>query len=233
MEKKVNLITLILVIIITLAVGVTSTYLIIKSMNSEKVTKNTDDVDNKPQTYTENKVENKVENEIENSVTSTNITETPKKVENTNKTEDTYKEFLNGLSNMKEACMIRTSSNTNGKNAVFILGTDKKVYIETDDNSGTKIPGAKGTGGDYEGKYTGIDNVVRIFEAMYGGVDSGAHGILVLKTDGSLYLLRNPADGNYKLEKVEKQYIVDVYVPVSPYGRTYCIDILGNSHVVE
>ena len=59
------------------------------------------------------------------------------------------------------------------------------------------------------------------------------HGVIIIKTNGEAYLMRNPGDGDYSLEKIERKYIVDSYVPISPYGRSYCIDIMGNLFVVE
>ena len=58
-------------------------------------------------------------------------------------------------------------------------------------------------------------------------------GLLVLKTDGSIYAVRNPADGDYTLEKINVDYVVDAYSVISPWGRTYCIDIYGDSHEIK
>ena len=194
-----------------------------------------------------NTLQNTIEN-IKNTVTNTVPSET-QKTESTEEdaatknnissnlpqnTEDVYNKFLDGILKRTEAEAVEISSNTNGKIGYLILGTDNKLYLETYDyDNDTKIPGASGTGGDYVGKYIGIDNVVRIFEAMHGGHDSGAHGVLILKSNGELYLLRNPGDNDYSQEKIEKEYIVDAYVPISPRGRTYLVDIFGKTHVVE
>ena len=152
--------------------------------------------------------------------------------EKTNVNEVAYNELLEGLSKREAAIAVTISSNTIYQNETFVLGVDNKIYLQTSD--GIEIPGAIGSDGNYNGSYIGIDNVARIFKTYHTPGEGGSlYGLLILKNDGTLYILRNPADKNYSLEKIDRNYIVDAYDAISSSGTTYIVDIFGNSYPIK
>ena len=89
-------------------------------------------------------------------------------------------------------------------------------------------------GMQYNGIYTGIENAVRIFKTYHSNSGEGAsHGLLVLKEDGNIYIMRNPGSTDYKLEQLENKNIVSAYDGISPSGTTYVVDISGNSYEIK
>ena len=162
------------------------------------------------------------------------ISKTDTKVNTTVNKDEMYKKYIKNIKTRPNAISVVVSSNETGDKAIFILGTDNKIYLETYDDDDTKIPGAVGPAGDYTGQYIGIDNVVRIFDAYHTPFDGGSYnGMLILKEDGNLYILRNPADEDYKLEKLENKNIVTTYNVIDEAGTTYVVDISGNSFAIK
>ena len=162
------------------------------------------------------------------------INEETKNDSTTLNTEDLYKQFINNIKVRNSAEMITLTSNKDGSKITIVLGTDNKLYVETYNDNDTKIPGAVGSGGDYTGKYINIDGVVRIFHTKHTHSEGGSYsGLLVLKEDGNLYILRNPADNDYNLEKIEHKNIVYAYDTISGTGTTYVVDISGNQYEIK
>ena len=158
-----------------------------------------------------------------------------KKDNNTTNT-NSYTTFINNIKVRKNAESVgfrNVSGEPNGYKT-FILGTDNKIYKETYDDGDTKIPGAIGSGGEYTGKYIGIDKVVRIFKTYHSPVDGGASdGLLVLREDGSLYIIRSIETNEYKLEELEYKNIVTAFDTITGQGTTYVVDISGNQYAIK
>ena len=171
-----------------------------------------------------------------NEITESTTTKEETKNDNvTINTEELYKQYINNIKTRKDATPITITSNKSGDKANFILGSDNKLYLETYADKDTKIPGTMGSDGfNYNGQYIGIDGVVRIFETYHTPSEGGSyHGMLVLKEDGNLYILRNPVDKDYSLEKLDQKYIVDSYYAITAQGTTYVVDILGNQYAIK
>ena len=177
----------------------------------------------------EKKKENKEKNKEEE-----NKKEESKKEENKNynsKNENKYDNYLNGLKTRSTADPVRVR--TLGSDSIsFILGTDNKLYVA---NMGdTDIPGAMGSGGAWKGLYTNIDGVVAIFNSQHSPMEGGSlPGLLVLKEDGKIYIMRDPSNGEYSLEQLNYSNIVSTYESISPNGTTYVVDIDGNTYEIK
>lgn len=144
---------------------------------------------------------------------------------------DLYTTFINNIKTRKNAENVTFTIGANlYKN--YLLGTDNKLYVE---NGDTKIPGTMGSDGmQYTGSTTGIENVVRIFKTYHTPSEGGSYyGLLVLKEDGNLYILRKPEEDNYKLEKLEYKNIVTAFDTITGQGTTYVVDIAGNQYAIK
>ena len=173
-------------------------------------------------------------NTTTNSVVETKTTDDTKKDNITINVDEVYKQYINNIKTRTYAEGVNFNIGVN-EYKHFILGTDNKLYVGSQNNNDTKIPGTMGSDGmQSNGIFTGAENVVRIFNTNHTHVEGGAYdGLLVLKEDGNLYIIRKPETSDYSLEKLEYKNIVTAYDTESPTGTTYVVDISGNQYEIK
>ena len=111
------------------------------------------------------------------------------------------------------------------------LGTDNKLYVEY--NDGIDIPGASDSNGAIKGLDLGLQDIVMVYEAEFGGRADQKSAVIILKTDGYFYALRNILNSNYAEEKIDVENPVSCYIPATGAGKTVIIDSKGNSTEIE
>ena len=118
----------------------------------------------------------------------------------------------------------------------YVLGSDNNLYL-LDDEDEITIPGAKGNGGEFKGKKLNISNVVRMYKVNHtdgtGEIEDESLGLLLIKEDGKISIIRHPEKNKTTGEILDNKYIVDVYTPVDNISKTGLIDIDGNTHILK
>ena len=100
-----------------------------------------------------------------------------------------------------------------------MLETDNKLYVQTVNYS---------DGQQANVVTTGVEKAIGIFKVYHSYDPGGAcPGLLVLKEDGNLYIIRKPETEDYSLEKLEYKNIVASYEP------SVVVDILGNQYEIK
>lgn len=118
------------------------------------------------------------------------------------------------------------------KSRKYILGTDNYLYV-LDNNEGETIPGAQGNGAEFKGTKTDINEVVRMYEVNHSdgkdSVEDESIGLLLIKEDGFVTIIRHPEKETIKEESLDYSYIVDSYTALTNVSTTVLIDIDGNT----
>ncbi len=152
---------------------------------------------------------------------------------------DKYNAFLDKIKerDYSEYVSFDYRENDEDKRVEYVLGTDNILYVLNNNEGEITIPGAKGNGGEFKGKSTNIDEVVRIFKINHtdgtGSIEKEAEGLLLLKESGKLTIIRHPEKEEIKEEELDDEYIVDVYTPLYNISQTILIDIEGNTSVLK
>ena len=175
-------------------------------------------------------------NSVSNNTTNTQVTTIEEQQKNdttTIKVDSTITAYNNFLNNIKTRQRAEEVTFRNIDSYItIILGTDNNLYLE--DSGSTPIPGAYGSGGQYTGASINISTVVRIFYTTHSIGEGGSlSGLLILKDNGELYMMKNVVNNDYSLEKLDIKYVVDAYQTISPSGETHVVDINGNEHVIK
>ena len=145
-----------------------------------------------------------------------------------------YSYYLNNIKDRKYAEFI--SFDDEEDSIEYVLGSDNNLYL-LDDEDEITIPGAKGNGGEFKGKKLNISNVVRMYKVNHtdgtGEIEDESLGLLLIKEDGKISIIRHPEKDKTKEEILDNKYIVDVYTPVDNISKTVLIDIDGNTHILK
>ena len=158
-------------------------------------------------------------------------------------TEPTAKEkYETYLENIKEReyadyASFDYTENEESKRREYVLGTDNKLYILSESENEVTIPGAKGNGGEFKGKETSIDKVVRMYTVSHTdgteNIQDETLGLLLVKEDGTVTIIRHPEKEEIKEETLDNKYIVDVYSPLTNISKTLLIDIDGKISILK
>jgi len=114
------------------------------------------------------------------------------------------------------------------------LGTDNRLYVEASQSiGGIEIPGATNEKGKIYGLDLGLNDLTMIYEAELGGKNNQRSALIILKSDGYFYVLRNILDSNYTEEKIEVKNPVSCYIPATSRGKTIVVDSSGMATEIE
>ena len=128
---------------------------------------------------------------------------------------------------------VTVSLRTDDGEIKLYLGTDNKLYVESDQLNGVAVPGASDKFGAIYGIDLGVEDINMVYEAEFGGKNGQKSAIIILREDGYFYALKDILDSNYNEEKIEVENPVNCYIPVTGAGKTIIIDSDGNSTEVE
>ena len=151
---------------------------------------------------------------------------------------DKYSVYLDNIKERDYAEYITFNyrENDEDKKKEFVLGTDNTLYILNNDEEIT-IPGAKGNGGELKGKSTDITSVIRIFKVNHtngtGNIEDEREGLLILKENGDLTIIRNIEKDSLKEENLDSKYIIDAYIPLDNISKTILVDIDGKTSILK